>query len=262
MSSVFNIPIINYHKISDQSDIGITSRKPRDFKNDLALLADLGYQTITFRDLALERSLPPKPVILTFDDGYQSVLENAYPLMEKFGFKGVVYMPTDFIGKTNDWDVQFAGMRFGHLSQDDLRFLHRQGFEIGSHGCSHRSLTDMKLDEARKELETSKAKLEAILSDTVYSISYPFGRFNIPVLQFAKKIGYRFGVTAIFFRAGQWNGYNPLALRRLNIYRMDSRKAVELKLRKQFHSFFAYRDWLIQKGSLATVLWQKWFRTK
>lgn len=262
MTSISDIPIINYHKISSHSDVGITSRKPLDFNNDLALLSELGYQTITFRDIALNKSLPTRPIILTFDDGYKSILENAYPIMKKFGFTGVVYIPTDYIGQTNDWDVQLAGKRFSHLTENDLRFLHRQGFEIGSHGCSHRSLLAMKQSEAQRELNESKIKIEELLDASVYSISYPFGMFNEALLKRARESGYQFGVAAVFFKTRQLNGFSPLAIRRLNVYRMDSGKVLEQKIKKQFQSFFAYRDWIIQKGSLATVFWQKWFRTK
>ena len=261
MTSVFDIPIINYHKISDQPDVGITSRKPQDFFDDLSLLADLGYRTVTFRQLALKEALPAKPLILTFDDGYKSVLENAFPVMDKFGFTGVVYIPTDYIGKFNDWDVQFGGRKFAHLSGSDLQFLHRHGFEIGSHGCSHRSLLALDDQTAKDELNESKKKIEHIINDRVYSISYPFGRFNAALLRYAVESGYRFGVASIFlFKKWRLNGLAPLAVRRLNVYRMDSANALIRKVQKQFQSALAYRDWIIQKGSLATVAWQKWFK--
>ncbi len=261
MDSFPDIPVINYHKISAQADVGITSRNPDDFYEDIFRLNALGYQTITFEDLLHKPFLPPKPIILTFDDGYRSVLEKAYPILQSFGFTGVVYMPTAYIGKQNDWDVQFGGKRFWHLSQDDLRVLHKAGFEIGSHGCTHRALTALPRAKAQKELSDSKKLLEDLLGAPVYSVSYPFGRINRVLLEFAKTCGYTFGVVSIFFRksAGQ-NGLERLALRRLNIYRMDSPRTFENKVTKGFRSPFVYRDWIIQRGSMATILWQAWIK--
>ncbi len=261
MTPAFHIPIINYHKISQQSDIGITSRKPDDFARDLALLYRWGFRTVTFKDLILNSPLPERPIVLTFDDGYKSIVENALPALQQYGYVAVIYMPTDYIDKTNDWDVQFGGRKFAHLSRDDLRQLNDQGFEIGSHGCSHRSLLAMNDVQAMHELAESKKKLEAILNRPVYSISYPFGQFNRKLLQMAKECGYAFGVASLYyFKARSLNGFAPFALRRLNIYRMDSAAVFEEKVRKGTRSAFAYRDWLIQKGSSATVIWQKWFR--
>ncbi len=256
-----DIPVINYHKISDRADVGITSRKPDDFYHDLLLFHQLGFRTVTFKDVALGKPLPEKPLILTFDDGYRSVLENAYPAMQSFGFTGVIFIPTAYMGKNNDWDVQFGGNRFKHLGEDDLRLLNRAGFEIGSHGHRHRALTALAPKQAEEELRVSKERLETVLGEKVYSVSYPFGRFNRALLQAAQNCGYRFGVVSVLLRAPFWeNGLGRLAVRRLNIYRMDSSKAIEQKLKKGFRCTLAYRDWLIQKGSSATILWQKWFR--
>ena len=252
-----HIPIINYHKVTTQLDIGITSRHPLQFERDMLALREEGYQTVTFYDLQ-NSQLPKKPIIITFDDGYDSVLEYALPRMQKVGFKGVVYVPTDFIGRVNNWDVQFFGKVFRHLSSDDLRFLRRQGFEIGSHGCSHRSLPDLPREEAIDEIRRSKQRLEEILQEKIVSISYPFGRFNAPLLRQVEQAGYLFGVASLYFATPVPK--NHLMLPRFNVYRMDSSKAVLKKAQANFKSALGYRDWLIQKGSLATVWWQKRFK--
>ncbi len=255
-----SIPILNYHKIEERADIGITTRRPVDFEEDLLFLKEQGFQTITFRDLLNPEKLPPKPVILTFDDAYRSVLDKALPLMEKVGYVGVVFVPTSFVGKKNDWDVQFFGKTFFHLTEDDLRLLASKGFEIASHGCSHRDLKSMEINKIRHELKQSKKYLETITGQQVITISYPFGRFDQRILQIARESGYRFGVASLYFKLPeQFNGLAQLALRRFNIYRGDSRRAFAQKVSRKFNSPLGLRDWLIQKGSLATVYWQKWF---
>ncbi|NOX90270.1 MAG: polysaccharide deacetylase family protein [Calditrichaeota bacterium] len=255
------IPIINYHKVDSRSDIGITARHPRKFTEDLQIIRDLGFKPITFVDLLDKRELPDKPVIITFDDGYKSVIDRAFPIMERFEFPGVVFVPTDYIGKTNDWDVQFGNRKFEHLSAAELVFLKNHGFEIGSHGCSHRSFVGMGTDLLSFELSESKKVLETLLGTAVYSVSYPFGRFNRLVLNLTKKSGYRFGAAALYFSGNEkFNGFTNLTFRRFNVYRPDSPKTLKKKLEGALNTPVAYRDWLIQKGSLATILWQKMFK--
>ncbi len=258
MDAPFHIPIINYHKVTPELDIGITSRHPSQFERDMLALKNEGYQTITFYDLQASR-LPEKPIIITFDDGYHSVLKYALPRMQKVGFKGVVYVPTDFIGQTNHWDVQFFGKVFRHLSADELHFLRQQGFEIGSHGCSHRSLSDLPETKAVDEIWHSKQRLEEILQEKIVSISYPFGRITSRLLRQVEKAGYLFGVASLYFASPAERPH--LFLPRFNVYRMDSPGTVLKKAQANFKSALGYRDWLIQKGALATVMWQRLFKS-
>ncbi len=257
-----NLVILNYHKVSATSDIGLTARPPEQFKSDLQLFKELGFTTVTFQQLLQPTfQLPKNALMITFDDGYKCVLEQALPLMQTFGFKGVVYMPAAYIGKTNDWDVQFAGKKFEHLSAQDLVTLSQAGFEIGSHGLTHRSLNGLSVEQQQRELRESKQILEQIVQRPVVSLSYPFGRFNLQLVQLSQSIGYHFAVGAVYFnKNGLPQELHNLALRRFNIYRSDSPWAVRKKLTGNFHSFYGYRDWLIQKGSWATIAWQKIFK--
>ncbi len=251
-----SVPILNYHKITAKKDIGITSRHPRDFEKDLRLLHHFGYTSITFEQYFNESVLPSKPVILTFDDGYASVLTDALPIMQKFGFRGVIFMPVNYIGKTNDWDVQFGKKVFRHLDREEIRILSEAGFELGSHGLTHQPLPAMSAGRIKKELAESKHILETITGKSVFSICYPFGRFNIPVLRAARESGYRAGVASMYWKALS-NGYSSLALRRFNVYRFDSQHTLREKLCLPWNSLLAYRDRMIQFGSSATILYQR-----
>ncbi len=257
-----NLAILNYHKISAQADIGLTARHPDDFRNDLKLIRDLGFKTITFYDLL--NNTPPsdqKLLMLTFDDGYKSVKEYALPIMKEYDFTGVVYMPTAYIGKTNDWDVQFGNKKYWHLDEQDLKELAVKGFEIGSHGIWHRALTGLSVTECFNELHQSKQTLEEIVEKPVVSVSYPFGQFNKQILALSQRAGYQFGVGSLFYKeADSLDGLGRMALRRFNVYRPDSAAVLKKKLTGDFNSSVAYRDWLIQRGSKATVWWQKIFR--
>jgi peptidoglycan/xylan/chitin deacetylase (PgdA/CDA1 family) len=253
-----NIPIINYHKLEVESDIGLTTRHPNRFERDLQLLSSQGYKPITFVDLANNYPVTDKTIIITFDDGYESVYTRAFPLMNKYQFKGVVFMPVDYIDKYNDWDVQFGGKRYRHLSLDNLHQMHKSGFEIGSHCLSHRLLLFMNPKRQFNELSVSRNRLEDLIGTEVFSVSYPFGRFNGKILQKASKAGYRFGVGLTSFRKVQ-KSLAIYALRRFNIYHQDSDKVFLQKIAASYNSGIGIRDWLIQKGGMGTAIYQSMF---
>lgn len=253
--NITEIPIVNYHKIEAGTDIGMTTRHPNRFRRDMEIVAGEGYTPITFGDLEEGKSLPEKPFIITFDDGYESVFTHALSLMKEFDFKGIVYIPAEYVGRLNDWDVQFGGKTYKHLSEEQICRLCKEGFEIGSHGMSHHLLTYMDTARLQNELTESRRILQNLCGDPVLSMSYPFGRFNRRVIRTAEQAGYQYGVGSIYFRSVS-RDYKYYALRRFNIYRYDSDAMFRIKISARFTSLAGFRDWLIQKGGLATAFYQ------
>jgi peptidoglycan/xylan/chitin deacetylase (PgdA/CDA1 family) len=254
--TIADIPILNYHKIEKKSDIGITSRHPQQLERDISFLYEQGYQTITFEQYAEGINLPERPVVLTFDDGYQSVYTEAFPVFKKYNFTAVIFMPTAFIGKTNDWDIQFSGQKYVHLNRTELKHLSAAGFEIASHGRTHRSFTAMSLSEVERELVQSKQELESLTGKRVQTVCYPFGCFNEQVLNRAEQAGYRFGLASLYFTRHK-AVKRELALRRFNIYRQDSLNVLNRKITTDFFTFYGLRDWLFQLGGKLTPFYQK-----
>ena len=249
------IPIINYHKIETKRDIGITTRTPKQFADDMHFLYEHNYHTITFKSLSDGAKIPENPVIITFDDAYQSFYKSAYPLLKELNFSAVIYVPVNYLGCWNDWDVQYYGKRYKHITKEELLEIHNGGMEIGSHTLSHRMLTALDKNEAEKEIKGSKEKLESLLDDKIVSISYPFSRFNQSVLELTEKAGYSFGVASLYFRKLQ-EKYQLLGIKRFNIYRIDGKKAFQKKVEKNNVQPLVLRDWLIQKGGIATNIHQ------
>lgn len=127
----------------------------------------------------------PGYVTFTFDDGYESVFRLAYPLMERYGYVGVVFPIVGRIGGV------YQGRRL--MSYDMLRELQWHGWEIGSHTVSHRHLDMLSQDEIRYELWESKRILED-KGFHVYALSYPGGAYDVRVLASASEY-YFFGRT-------------------------------------------------------------------
>src|SRR5258708_39292216 len=106
------VPILMYHKVGAPVHSKNDSRlnvSARDFERQMRLLRRLGYTGITFQKtiegLTGISPLPRKPVCITFDDGYECVAEHASPILADFGWPGVIFAPTAFVGQANTWDM-------------------------------------------------------------------------------------------------------------------------------------------------------------
>lgn len=178
--------ILEYHKINDRTNDPYTVR-PADFEAQMDELAAQGYETISLLDFLRakkgKQTLPEKPVIVTFDDGYSDNYTEMLPLMEARGMKATVFMVTNDIGRP------------GYLTWEHLLDMQERGVEIGSHTANHRPLTDMTLAEARDEVRLSKLIMEWHNVKTVFTLSYPNGAYDDPLPGILKEEEYLAAVT-------------------------------------------------------------------
>lgn len=179
------VPIIFYHHIRDEHNGDRYSVSIENFSKQMALLRKYGYQTISTQQLVEHlvtgKSLPERPIIITFDDGYEDVYINAFPIMEKYGFKGVVYIVSDRLYSN------------GFLKVDLLKDLLKHGWEVGSHSVSHADLVNNH-NAVRQEVLQSKLDLEKALGIKVYSFAYPFGLNDPYVSKKVSEYGYKSGM--------------------------------------------------------------------
>ncbi|NIW20509.1 polysaccharide deacetylase family protein [candidate division KSB1 bacterium] len=136
-----------------------------------------------------------KSVVITFDDSYASVYEHALPVLRKYNYTATIFVITNYVNKWNDWDYPLPRNRNMHCSWEQLKELAAEGWEIGSHTASHRSLTQLSNSELRHELDESKCQLEKRIQNKVNVLSYPFGKFDDRVIHFAKMSGYQAACT-------------------------------------------------------------------
>lgn len=171
----------------------------------LSELRRLGYRSIsskTFRSWQQgQTKLPERTVVLTFDDGYASHFEVVAPALLRHRFSGTFFVTTQRIGQP------------GFMTWDQLRKLLFLGMEIGSHGASHKPLTNLKAEELRDELVQSKRELEQQLGVPIGSLAAPGGFWNKTVADATRQAGYE----AVWISAIGTNGpeTNALALRRV-----------------------------------------------
>lgn len=175
------LAILGFHKIGGPSPGGWETWfyiPEATFAEQLRYLRDNGWQVIDLaaflQGLVEPDSLPERAALITFDDGYRSTLDVALPWLLRFGYPGVVFVPTNFIGGSNTFDLDVEPEE-PICDWDDLRELERCGVSVQSHGVSHRALSELNPDEQEEELRQSKAALEAGLGKPVEVFSYPFG---------------------------------------------------------------------------------------
>jgi len=249
---MFRIPILTYHKISDHSEFGLTTVSQRNFKEQIHLLKSEGFSTISFNDLLKDAPLPEKPIIVSFDDGYECIHENALEILLKYGFIAVVFVISDYIGQLNGWEAVSFQRKYRHLAKDHILELSRQGFEIGSHGKKHKYLPALNDKALIDEVEGSKRSLEELTGKAINSFCYPYGRCTDRVANIVKEAGYQFATRSISFKNTGKN--NSLTMVRRSIYTTDSINAFKEKIiNPLIFSKTYFSEILIQQGALASI---------
>ena len=171
--------------------------------------------------------LPPRSIMITFDDGYEDVYTSAYPILAKYGMNATVFVLAGYIGKLNTWDVRLRLKQSRHLTNHQIQTLFGKGFGIASHGMHHRFLTRCNEANAKVELWESKVILEGILHHPVHGFAYPYGCLNSTVAERVQSAGYRvaFGLTPSATASASIYSYPRIA-----VYRCDSLSSFQAKL--------------------------------
>ncbi len=183
-----NLPILVYHIVrpgypSDSRAVRAIALTPETFNAEMKYLQTAGYHVVHFGHLEAYfktgTPLPPKPIILSFDDGWGDQFTYAFPILKKYGYTATFFVFTNAIGRP------------GFLSWSDLRQLLAAGMTIGDHTRSHPYLTDISSSTVLwNEIDGSKKILEKQLGVPITEFAYPFGAYNSAIQTLVKKAGY------------------------------------------------------------------------
>jgi peptidoglycan/xylan/chitin deacetylase (PgdA/CDA1 family) len=209
------VPILVYHNIAAQAK-GRMIISARSFAEQMRYLKSQGYRVVALKDfvefISLKKQLPRKSVVVSFDDGYRSFLQFAYPVLKELGFTATLFVYTDFVG---------AGSNA--ISWADLKKLKDEGFEIHSHSKTHADLrrgkgetTDEYTRRINRELAEPKEMFHKHLAHSTDVIAYPYGRQDEGVVERAKQQGYSAGFTV--YRQGSPAFVDRLRIHRSQIY--------------------------------------------
>jgi len=186
------IPVLMYHHFAELGADATQGQRdwtvsPKALAEQLDYLQEHGYHSISPTQLANYlgdgQPLPPKPVMITIDDGYQEVVDAALPLFLKTDLRPVLFIITDYVGygAYMDWPVLIS--------------LAEQGFVIGSHGMSHSNLQQATEDELQREVAGSKSIIEEKLGKPVDAFCYPYGGLKKHTKEVVAASGYRTGYS-------------------------------------------------------------------
>ena len=164
------VPVLCYHRISEDSK-GDYTVSPATFSAHMKILADSGYQSVSpaqlYDYLVFNKTLPEKPVLITFDDSRLEHSTIAAPVMEKYGFKGVFFIMTITYNKKN------------YMTTEQIADLAKAGHIIGLHTWDHTMVSKFKdTTDWQKQIAKPKDKLSSIIGMPVEYFAYPNGVFN------------------------------------------------------------------------------------
>lgn len=170
--------VLLYHRVNNVSSDNLTTSERRFFEHMEVLRRHYPALGLSEAVAALRtgRYLGPNVVVITFDDGYADNHDVAAPILGHFGLPATFFVTAGLIETTRRFDHDAAAPhRFANLTWEQVRDLAARGFEIGSHGMSHRNLARCPREEARGEIVRSREILSEKLGTPPRSFAYPFG---------------------------------------------------------------------------------------
>ena len=213
-----------YHKVSEKFEWGLTTTTPQQFKVQMLVLQHLGFSFSTIRDYDSDAN----QIMVTFDDGYACIHEYAAPILKEVGGVATIFAITDYVGKKNSWDYFPDEKQVRHMDWNHLHELHAQGWEIGSHGRTHRRLVGISDKRVRDELINSKKQLEDKIGVEVKTFCPPFNAWNSELLSEIEQAGYtKIAISYPITSLPKWSGeFVP----RLGVYLHDAKPLFLSKL--------------------------------
>lgn len=201
------VPVLMYHHIRPSAASDKLSVSPECFARQMRYLKKHGFRVLTVSELAGEwdggRGWMPNTAALTFDDGFQNVLDHAVPVLRELGFKATFFLITSKVGTEH------------FVSWDEARALAAQQFEIGSHSVSHADLVGLDDEALKRELTESRDTIARETGRAPSLFCYPMGRFDERVRRAVRDAGYR-AACATNPPADAAPG-DPYAIRRIKI---------------------------------------------
>lgn len=184
-----SLPVLTFHAVDDLPSV--ISFSPKVFRRAMSRLYENGYRTMSLPDAANflreGKPFPERCFAITFDDGYQSVFDEAFPVLRQYGMSATVFLT---VGKKSE---SGHGGRLPSLegrpmlSWNEIREMRYYGIAFGAHTLTHPDLTKLSFEQAEIEIYESKAIIEDALNTPVMSFAYPFGRYDDQSRRIAEK---------------------------------------------------------------------------
>lgn len=209
------VPILEYHQAAYLPGNAIGLR-PQQFQSEVAWLLDHHYHTINFGQLYaamyLGYSLPTNPVLLTFDDGYESVYTNIFPILKQHQMQATIFMVSGYVGLHGRWSM---------LTAPELRTMERSGLvDVESHTVTHPDLSVVSDRRAAREIAQSAQSLALVTGHPIRFFCYPAGKHRATTKLILEKNGYLLATVQGHDKASALQG--PYGLHRIVVYESTS----------------------------------------
>ncbi len=221
------LPILTFHAIDNKPSV--TSIRPDVFTNAMTKLHERGYKTLDLTDAVemLKNGIPfgKRSFVITFDDGYSSVYDHAFPVLKDFKMTATVFLTT---GKDGNLDCSgripdFEGrpmLKWGNVLE-----MKKWGIRFGGHTLTHSDLTDLSPEDARNEVTLSRNILAEKLGCQARCFAYPYGRYNQTVMSIVKE---QFDCACSDKLGFLDKDSNPYALERIETYYLRTNRLFSL----------------------------------
>ncbi|WP_019553405.1 polysaccharide deacetylase family protein [Propionispira raffinosivorans] len=224
------IPVLNYHQINNQDHNALTL-STTEFAAQMKDLAEEGYTTITPDQLLdyLQQgmTLPEKPVLITFDDGYKDNYFNAYPILKQYKFNATIFLISSLVNKDH------------YLSWQEIQEMKNNNILFEGHTFSHPHLNQVKDEKIlQQELLDSKEDLEKNLGYKIDCLAYPYGDYDQHVISMVQKYGYRAAFTVHL--GSDMDKDNPYTLNRVPIFQSQTHTFLRFWISLHFPAFMNY----------------------
>jgi len=246
------LTLVGWHRIGDSED-GLTTTLA-DFRRHLDVLAQWGAVVLPLEEahrLLSAGQLPPRAVSLTFDDGYASVLEQAWPELQQRGLPATLFAVSGYLGggERFPWDAHLPrNSELARLARaSELCAAADAGLHIGSHTATHRWLPGLCEHEVKEELVSSRYELEDLLGRPITSFAYPMGGWNPAIRDNVLAAGYEIAITTE--RGRNQVGHDPVTLRRA--FAFDR----ALDVRRQLDGAFTWMRWVERRRNRREPQW-------
>lgn len=234
--SAGSLAVMTFHALDERT--GPLSFPADVFRDGLRRLLDDGYRTMRLADavgcLRQGVPFPDRAFVLTFDDGFRSIHETAFPLIAQSGSTATVFL---LAGREAGENARFLDRTL--LSWAEAREMHRAGIEFGAHTLTHPDLTRLSSQAAEMEMRSSKEAIEDALGAPVSSFAYPFGRWNAGVRELAAR---HFDCACSDTLGLIGSGSDPFALERVDAHYVRSKKGFGLLATGRLSWYLRARD--------------------
>ena len=236
------IPILTYHSIDNGGSI--ISTRAETFRAQMKFLSENNFNVVSLKifgkHLAENKNLPPKTIVLTFDDGFENFYTTAFPVLNEYNFTATVFLITDYCGKFNNWSSNLPMPKSSKLMNwKEIKELSDYNIEFAAHSRTHPDLTKISLAEAEREMVESKLAIENALGVEVTDFAYPYGAFNSAVRSLAGK----HFKTACSTNLGKVKSADDLfSLKRIDAYYLQNEQIFQSILSVKFDLYLSFRQ--------------------